>query len=212
METKESPIVPRTETLKTIYERRAVRKYLPEMIDEEILERIIEAGEMAPSAMNSQPWKFYILTHRDTILSFSKEIAKVTSKVMLKRAIHHPIAALKALLHFASSPIDLAHEDPIFHGAPVVVFITAPKNDEWAGLDIGMCAQNIMLAAKSLGVDSCPVGLAKYIAQSPLYCKLEVPETEEVQLAVILGYGTEIPETPPRARKNVLFIDRMECC
>ena len=145
------------ETLKTIFERRAVRKYLPYMIDDDVLEKIIDAGRMAPSAMNGQPWKFYIVTHKDTIALFSNEIKKITSKVVLKAAVKHPVQILKTLLHFSPGSIGLESEDPIFHGAPVVIFITSPKDNEWAGLDIGMCAQNMMLAAKSLGLDSCPV-------------------------------------------------------
>jgi nitroreductase len=71
-------IVNDTDTLKTIFERRAVRKYLPVMVDDELLEKIIDAGRMAPSAMNGQPWKFYVATHKDTIASFSRAIVKVT--------------------------------------------------------------------------------------------------------------------------------------
>jgi nitroreductase len=208
-------IVPDTtsnETLKTIFERRAVRKYLPEMIDDDILAKILDAGQMAPSAMNGQPWKFYIATHKDTIASFSKEIAKITSKMVLQTAIKHPLETIKTLLHFSPGPVALESEDPIFHHAPVVIFITSPKNNEWAGLDIGMCAQNMMLAAKSLGLDSCPVGFAKFIEQTPVFHRLEVPDGEKVLLAVILGYGDENPEPHPRVKNNAIFIDRMECC
>ena len=200
------------ETLKTIFERRAVRKYLPYTVDDDILEKIIEAGRMAPSAMNRQPWKFYVATHRDTIALFSKEISRITSKVVLKAAAKHPIETIKTLLHFAPAVFRSSSGDAIFHGAPVVIFITSPGDDEWAGLDIGMCAQNMMLAAKSMGLDSCPVGFAKFIEQTPVYHRLEVPGREKVQLAVIVGYGDEKPELHPRAKNNVIFIDRMECC
>jgi nitroreductase len=212
METENILIVPDTETLKTIFERRAVRQYLPDMIDDDILEKIIDAGRMAPSAMNRQPWKFYIVTHKDTIASFSKEIAKITSKVVLKAAVKHPLETIKTLLHFSPGPIGLESKDPIFHGAPVVIFITAPKDNEWAGLEIGMCAQNMMLASKSLGLDSCPIGFGKFIEQTPVYHQLEVPPGEEVLLAVILGYGDENPESHPRVKNNAIFIDRRECC
>ncbi|WGQ09853.1 nitroreductase [Pedobacter gandavensis] len=195
-----------------IYERRSVRKYLPDMVDDDIIEKIIDAGRMAPSAMNGQPWKFYIVTHKDTIASFSKEIAKIASRVILKTAIKHPIETIKTLLHFSSSPLDMNSEHAIFHDAPIVIFITGPRNSEWARLDIGMCAQNMMLAAKSLGLDSCPVGLAKYIEKTPVFYKLEVPTAEEVHLAIIIGYGNEKPKPQSRIKNNTLFVDRMECC
>lgn len=201
-----------TETLRTIFERRAVRKYLPDMIDDDTLETIIDAGRMAPSAMNGQPWKFYIVTSKDTIASFSKAISKIASKIMLKAAVRHPVKTVKTLLHFTSGLVHIESDDPIFHGAPVVIFITSPKDNDWAGLDIGMCAQNMMLAAKSLGVDSCPIGFGKFIEQTQLFRKLEVPKSEAVLLAVIFGYGDEKPQPHPRVMNNAVFIDRIECC
>ncbi len=59
------------ETLKTIYEIRAVRKYSDKLVDKEIISQIIDAGRMAPSAINMQPWKFYVLTKQETIEMFS---------------------------------------------------------------------------------------------------------------------------------------------
>lgn len=212
MKTTIVPDTTDTETLKTIFERRAVRKYRSDMIEEDILDKILAAGRMAPSAMNRQPWKFYVATHGDTIASFSGAIKKVIPKVMLKETLKHPVTTVKTIVHELPHVIHTDSTDPVFHGAPVVVFITAPKDNEWAVLDIGMCAQNMMLAAKSMGVDSCPVGLAKFIEQTPVFHKLEVPDGEAVQLAVILGYGTEKPEPQPRAQHNIIFIDRIECC
>lgn len=199
------------ETIKTIFDRRAVRQYGQQMIDDDLLDQILDAGRMAPSAMNRQPWKFYIVTHRDTINAFSKAIARVVPKIFLKMALKHPVKSIKTLLH--SSPrLPKAGEDHIFHGAPVVIFITSPKDNEWAGLETGMCAQNMMLAARSIGLGSCPIGLARYIDQTPLYHQLEVPAAEKVQLAVTFGYGAETPPIQPRAKHTAIFIDRMECC
>lgn len=200
------------ETLNVIYERRSVRKYLPNMVDDDIIYKIVDAGRMAPSAMNRQPWRFYVVTHKNTIATFSKEIVKIASKMVMKSAIKHPIETIKTLLHFSSSPIDLDSEHAIFHGAPIVIFITSSRDNEWAGLDIGMCAQNMMLAAKSLGVDSCPIGFAKYIEKTSVFHQLEIPSTEEVVLAIIIGYGNEKPKPQSRIKNNIIFIDRMECC
>jgi len=182
------------------------------MIDDDLLEKVLDAGRMAPSAMNGQPWKFYIATHQDTIARFSKTIAALTPNIMLTAAIKHPLKAIKTLLHFSPGMLGSPGGDPIFHGAPVVIFITSPKDNEWAGIDIGMCAQNMMLAARSLGLDSCPVGFGKYIAKTPVYHELGVPSGETVQLAIIIGYGAENPERYPRAGNTAIFIDRMECC
>jgi nitroreductase len=199
-----------TATGKTIYERRAVRKYKDRPVSKDLIEQVLEAGRMAPSAMNKQPWCFYVLTDKDTIQSFSREIAGIALKGTLHSGITGIKQAVKAaagLLHFSHGLNLNAMKDPVFYGAPVVIFLTAPRDNEWASLDTGMCAQNIMLAAKSIGLDSCPVGFGKYVEKTKSFSRLHVPASEEVKLAIILGYGDEAPEVHERIRNNVLFID-----
>src|ERR1017187_8987980 len=62
------------DTLKTIYERRAVRKYKNIPVEKELITQVIDAGCMAPSAINKQPWKFYVLTNHEKIKEISKDI------------------------------------------------------------------------------------------------------------------------------------------
>ena len=195
------------ETLNTIYERRAVRKYEDKPVEKELISQVIDAGRMAPSAINKQPWKFYVVTDKEIIRRFSKEIAKVAAKEMSKMKTKK-IIKMAASFFYLSHGLDfLRLDDAIFHGAPVVIFITSPKANEWAALDVGMCAQNMMLAAKSLGLDSCPVGFAKFIEKTDSYTKLRVLELEQVDLAVIIGYGNEHPEVKKRVTDNVFFVE-----
>lgn len=179
-----------TETLRSIYDRRSVRSYEDRPVLIELLCRVIDAGKMAPSALNKQPWKFYVLTTPDAIRAFSKEIA----------------AVLEGRFHLAHGADPAISADPVFHGAPVVIFITGPRDDEWAPIDIGMCAQNMLLAAHSLGLDSCPVGLAKYVEKTRIVSSLHLAATEQVYLAVIIGYGRERAEEHKRVGNNVTFI------
>lgn len=69
-----------------------------------------------------------------------------------------------------------------------------------------MCAQNMMLAARSLGLESCPIGLAKFIEQTKLYSQMNVPLIDQVDLAIIIGYGDETPELKERKKENSFFI------
>jgi nitroreductase len=177
------------EILKTIYKRRAVRKYKDKPVDRETIEILLDAGRMAPSAINKQPWKFYILTNKEEIKAFSKEIAKASAKGFLKSGIKNIVKTASSAIHFShlSHGIDFFKaEDPIFHGAPVVIFITSPKDNEWAALDVGMCSQNMMLAAKSLDLDSCPVGLGKFVEQTQIFSKLNVSSSEHVNLSLAM--------------------------
>ena len=208
METEQiTPDLSGSETLNSIYTRRAVRKYRNKPVDHEIIQQLIDAGRMAPSAINKQPWRFYILTNKETIHLISKEISKALAKNMIRSGPVKILQTLKDIMHFHTGGGLFKSEDPIFHGAPVVIFISAPTENEWAALDIGMCAQNIMLAAKSLGLNTCPVGLAKFVEQTKSYPLLGIPSSDQVLLAVILGYGDEEPVVHKRLKNNAVFIE-----
>lgn len=194
------------ETLKTIYTRRAIRKFKSIPVPREIIEQIIDAGRMAPSAMNKQPWSFYILTDAADIRMFSKQISRAGVREILRLGIK---AIAKTFMDIVRAPIGFRHigeKDFVFYGAPVVIFVTAPVDNEWASLDIGMCCQNMMLAAKSLGLDSCPVGFGKFVCETKLYPRLRIPAEEKVLLAVIIGYGDMEPEMHERRTGNLHYI------
>lgn len=193
--------------IEVIYTRRAVRKYKDVSVQKELIEKIIDAGRMAPSAMNQQSWNFYVVTDRALIESFSKAIQKVVVKKMIVSKPKQLLATLGNLLHFPEGTRFLRTADHVFYGAPAVVFVTGPKNNEWAALDTGMCVQNMMLAAKAMGLASCPVGFARYLEYTDEYLHLHIPLTEEILLAVIVGYGAETPEAHPRKKHNVIYIE-----
>jgi nitroreductase len=145
---------------------------------------------MAPSALNQQVWKFYVVTDAEEIKRLSFSIAQVAEN-------YFPL----------SHGIDISKvDDLIFHHAPVVIFITAPKNNDWGSLDVGMCSQNMMLAARSLGLDSCPIGFAKFLHMTDKLSELGISNTEQIQLAIIFGYADEKPELHERKTDNVKFI------
>ena len=148
-----------------------------------------------------------MLTKKEAIGSLSKEIAKIAGKEFLKSGTKQILKAVGHLLHYPHNINLFKGEYFIFHGAPVVIFITGPRDYEWAPLDIGMCSQNIMLAAKSLGLDSSPVGMGKYAEHTKNYSQLHIPATEQIYLSIVLGYGSEDPEMPKRARDNAIYVN-----
>lgn len=195
--------------METIYNRRAVRRFKDTPVPAEMIDKIIAAGRMAPSAINKQPWKFYVFRNREKIAALSASIRSSSKWQMLKAGMKE---AVHALLHPSSFKLSdgikfMNEDDPIFHGAPVVILLTSPRRSDWAALDLGMCAQNMMLAAHSLGLATCPVGLAKFIENTSEPGNIGIGEDETVQLAIIMGYAAEVPEMHPRRTDNVKYID-----
>ena len=194
------------ETLKSIYERRAVRKYKDIPVAKELIDQLIAAGCMAPSAMNRQPWKFYILMDKEKIKLLSKEIAPYALKRHRQINIKQITNRTLDFFHISNVIEYAIGEDNIFYNAPVVIFITAPRTDEWGTLDVGMSAQNIMLAARAMGLDTCPVEFAKYAVLTKNYSLLNIPDAEQVELAIIVGYADEQPKAYERAENNAIYL------
>jgi len=194
------------EVIKNIYKRRAVRKYKNLPVEKDLICRIIAAGKMAPSAMNMQPWKFYVLTDKNKIKAYSKEMAEVALEGTKDLNLKDVLRMTLDLFHFSTVKDLVTKSEDLFYGAPVVILITSPGTDEWGPLDVGMCAQNMMLAATSIGLETCPVGFAKYISKTPGYHLLNIPDSEMVQLAIIVGYADEQPKEHEMVDGNVFYL------
>ena len=120
------------EALENIRTRRSIRRFKEEMIPEDILERIIDAGTHAPTAMNRQ----------------SPIIIAVTNKEVRDR-----ISRLNAQIMGTSG-------DP-FYKAPVILVVLADKSCANRVYDGSLVMANLMLAAHDQGIGSCWIHRAK---------------------------------------------------
>lgn len=124
--------------LSLLRSRRSVRAYKPDPLPKEKIQSILEAGCLAPSAHNRQPWNFIVITNRDTINRLSFSAQKYLKK------------------------------DTIFYGAACVILVVVEKGNEYAPIDCGMMAQNMCLFAKEQGIASCIIGYARYVDREEL--------------------------------------------
>jgi len=208
-----------TETERVIYRRRSNRLYKKKQVDPGLVERIIEAGRFAPSAGNNQPWKFIVIQNQEllqelnqqckkTLLFFSKLcmprewLEKRTPGDKTARLRRWQKALLWILVRFVGGDADQrAHgglnavtSDPEFHTvfkAPTVILLLADKRAiGGTELDIGICAQNMVLAAHSLGLGTCYVDLiTKTIAHNrKLRQRLGIAHPFEIVTALVLGH------------------------
>jgi len=114
--------------LEILRSRRSIRKFQDRPVEEEIVEKILEAGRWAPSGMNNQPWRFAVVTDTKT----KEEIAKLT--------IYSRIVSSARLL----IPVFLDKEES-YHEI----------KDAQA---VGACLQNMLLEAHSLGLGAVWLG------------------------------------------------------
>ena len=152
------------ETEKSISGRRSVRNYLETLVQADVLEKILKAGAMAPSAMDKQPCRFIIISDREKISQLS---GIVSEKIATSGLLPGFGGRMKSDL------------DVIFHGAPLLILVVAEKS-EWAAIDCALAAQNMMLQAYALGLGSCFIGFARIILDSKSLEEVGVAKTQEL--------------------------------
>ena len=117
--------------MEAIRARRSVRKYRPDPVPEAHIKTMLEAAMMAPSACNTRPWEFVVVTNEDA----RKKLAQV-----------HPFAK-----HAAHSPAVV-----VICALPETQGRVA---DGFFPQDCGAAAQNILLQAAELGYGTCWCGV-----------------------------------------------------
>jgi nitroreductase len=157
------------EILDLILRRQSDRKYSNRPVEQEKLDRIIEAGRMAPSACNAQPWKFIIINEPELV-------AKVAE------AASAPLLGMNTFVSQAPVQIVVVREKPNLTskiGASI-------KDKDYSLIDIGIASENICLQAKAEGLGSCMLG---WFDEPVVKKLLGVPKTKRVELIISIGYS-----------------------
>ena len=178
--------------IEIIKQRRSVRGYREEQIKEEELQTILDAGLWAPSAHNSQPWHFTVIQDPEFIRSMSQ----ISLEDMAKSKVEW-------VARMGRSGRD------IFYGAPTVVIVSGKKEEMLDPLiDCSAAVQNLLLAAESLDIGSCWIGLVRFFfAHKAEMEKLGLPEGYQPFYGVCLGYKVRPNgRGPVRASGTVSYI------
>ena len=157
------------ELLGLITSRQSDRKYSDKQVEREKLTRIIEAGRMAPSACNAQPWKFIVVTEPELI-------ARVAEAASAK------LIGMNSFVGQAQAIIVVVREKPNLSskvGATI-------KNKDYSLIDIGITTENTCLQAKAEGIGSCIIG---WFDESEIRKILAIPKSKRVELIITLGYS-----------------------
>ena len=185
------------EVMKAILERRSIRKYKPDSLARADIETILSAGINAPNGADTEPWHFTILLDKKTIDDLDDKARSAMRDSGIER-----------IMVMGNNP-----NYKIFFHAPVVIIISGEKILRKPGTHLSALAdcsaaiQNMQLAAHSLGLGTCWVGLIRY-----LFSKDEsfAPEGYQPLFALTLGYPANPPtviHSRPRREGTISWIE-----
>ena len=170
------------ETIRNLMERRSIRKYKNEQIQDAELKAILEAGQYAPTASGRQSPAMVVVQDEKLI----QKLAKLNADVMGSDG------------------------DP-FYGAPTVVIVFADSDRKTYVEDGSLVMGNLLNAAHAIGVDSCWIHRAKEVFESEegkaLLKKWGIAGDYEGVGHVVLGYAAKEPGEPgPRKSDYVVRV------
>ena len=175
-----SILVMETSFLDLAARRQSVRGYLDVPVEREKALSCVEAARLAPSACNSQPWKF--------ILADEPELKRGLAEATVSRGL--------PLNHFTVQAPVLAVL--VLEGANLTAKVgSALKGKNLPLIDIGIAAEHFCLQAAALGLGTCMLG---WFDERRVRTLLGIPAGKRPILIITLGYPAN-PAVLPKRRK-----------
>lgn len=194
-----------------ITSRRSIRAFLPKAVERDDIEHILRVASRAPSGTNTQPWQVHVLTAQakdrfcERLLSAYNDAearaaheeeypyypAKWTSPYLdRRRKVGWDLYGLLGLSREDKAGMHAQHgRNFLFFDAPVGMIFTIDRHlglGSW--LDYGMFLQNIMIAARGRGLDTCPQAAFNRFHRL-IGEMLRLPVSKMVVCGMALGYA-----------------------
>ena len=167
-----------------ILSRRSCRKYQTKDVPKEIMDDIVLAGRSAPTGLNRQAIRFYII-HNNV-----EKVKGIGLKVYENR-----VKAGKAGGWMDEIKEKLGISDPIFYEAPCIIALVGEKNSygiQSYMCDAGIACQNIINMATNYGLGTVPIGIANFLNQEAVLEGIGADkEKEDLLLVISIGYPDE---------------------
>ena len=187
-----------SEVMDNILNRRSVRIYQDRPLPKSAVEEIIKAGNAAPSGANTQNWRFVAVQDAGTRKKLA-ELSKPRVEKWIEQYANEQFKALRKRLATQDA-------DTTYYGAPLIVFVVGMG--EMASYDCPMVCENMMLAARSMGIGSCWVLFGQLVTDdAEIRSMLELKEGEKVYGPIIFGYPKgDFPKAPPKKGPAVKWV------
>ena len=148
--------------------RKSVREFLDRPVEREKIAMCLEAARLAPSACNSQPWKFVIVDDRQL-------------KNKLCDAAFSGIYSINSFCKMAPVIVVIVSERTKFIARIGGLF----RGTKYYLIDIGIAGEHFVLQAEDLGLGTCWIGWFNERAIKPI---LNIPQNKKSDILIALGY------------------------
>ena len=183
--------------------QRACRSFLPDRVPDDVIERILTAATYAPSAENTQPWRFVVVRDaekRRAIADLATRIWEGGAREVSKQHLNERILA----------DVDQSTTGGGIAGAPVIIVVCAdPSKTFESALPASMwpCVQNVLLAAAAEGLGAALTTMAALLPDQ-LRRVLDIPAHIEPYAVIPIGYPVRQLGPPQRrARSELTHVD-----
>ena len=170
-----------------INKRRSTRKYRDKEISKEIIKKIINAARLAPSGMNSQPWRFVVIQNKGSL----KKIAEMYA--------------------YGRKKLKIYAQDTSFVENVALILVCSTTEFPWAKSDCYLAIENLVLAATNEGLGSLFLGafmVPENIQKLKEMCN--IPDNLEIVMPIAIGYADEEPKMPVKKElKDILFYEKI---
>jgi nitroreductase len=160
--------------LPSIQKRYSVRKYANQPVEQEKIERCLEAARLAPSACNAQPWTF-VVVDKPELKNEVAQTARASTLGMNKFAAEAPV-----IIAIVMEPANITST----LGSKI-------KRKHYPLIDIGIATEHFCLQAAEEDLGTCMIG---WLNEKKAKKLLGVPSSKRIPLLISLGYPQDQKE------------------
>jgi len=163
--------------------RKSVRDFLDRPVEREKIMICLEAARLAPSACNSQPWKFVVVDDRQL-------------KNKLCDVAFNGIYSINSFCKMAPVIVVIISEKSKFLARIGGMF----RGTKYYLIDIGIAAEHFVLQAEDLGLGTCWIG---WFNEEAVKSILNIPQRKKIDILIALGYYDREKLGPEHSRETI---------
>lgn len=197
--------------------RRSRREFKDQPLPDDVVQKLLSAAVEAPSSLNQQSVQYTVITNPEVLTQIQAHSVEMFRRLgsMLQSPIgklalpKHIREGLSKLMPMVKTVVEAyqSGRDVVTYSAPCLILLHAPKTDMFAPNDATFNAENILLAAETLGLGACVLGFVTepMNRNKTMKALAQVPSNHKVFVAIAIGhprfmYKRTVPKLQPKVR------------